>query len=297
MYSLSFKLRMIRGVRMLKGLSKAGLGEVDDVEELVDVASINNFAAIETSGKELKDYVDANGLEDVKLYFQNKNIQISALSLPVEWRMSDEKFRKGIQCLVEEVELAAEFGCKTFFTYFLPSTNQDVAPYMIRLTNRLKLIAKILQEYHMNLALEFVAPHHLRTAWQYPFIWDAKTTSAWIDMIGESNVGILLDSFHWYTSGGTVADILAMQNNQIAYVHLNDARDIPVEHVLDNDRLFPGEGVIDLVGFLKALKGINYQGFITQEILTPQEPEESSEYLAKKSGTAFAELYRKAGLE
>ncbi|WP_099361202.1 sugar phosphate isomerase/epimerase family protein [Fredinandcohnia onubensis] len=278
---------------MLKGLSTAGIGKVSGLKEHIHLASINGFHAVETTIHELREFVETQGLRQAQEYLKEKNVIIGALQLPVEWRMDDARFKEGLKELVETAELASKFDCKTFFTYFMPSTDREIAPYLLELSKRIQLMGRLIREYDMNLALEYVGPHHLRHKWKNVFIYDAKTTLQWLDLVGESNVGIVLDSFHWYTSQESIEDILAIETSRIKYVHLNDARPIPVEDVLDNDRVFPGEGAIDLEGFLKALDEINYTGLVTQEILTIEELEESCEELAKKSGEAFSNVFNK----
>ena len=51
-----------------------------------------------------------------------------------------------------------------------------------------------------------------------------------------------------------MADILAAGKARIVHVHVADAPDLPPEQIRDNERLMPGEGVIDLKGFFKALE-------------------------------------------
>lgn len=281
---------------MLKGLSKAGIGEVEGLKELISLAADNGFHAVEATSEDLKEFIMQTNLNEVKTYLGMKGIQLGAVTLPVEWRGDNEVFKEGIKELVEIANYASKLGCKTFFTYFMPSTDEDVAPYMLQLTKRLQLIGRILKEYDMNLALEYVGPLHLRERWKNVFIWNAEQTLQWLEVVGEPNIGIVLDSFHWYLCGETVEDILAMEADRIKYVHINDVRNIPVEDVLDNDRVFPGEGVIDLSGFLHALKKVNYRGAVTQEILTLKEPTESSYDLAKKSGEAFRSVFSHANI-
>ena len=281
---------------MLKGLSKAGIGEVKGLKELISLAAHNGFHAVEATSDDLKEFITQTSLNDVKIYLETEGIQLGAVTLPVEWRTDTETFKEGIKEFVEIADYASKLGCKTFFTYFMPSTDEDVAPYMIELTNRLRLIGRILKEYDMNLALEYVGPLHLREKWRNVFIWNAEQTLQWLELVGESNIGIVLDSFHWYLCGETVETILAMDSSRVKYVHINDVRNIPVEEVLDNDRVFPGEGVIDLSGFLHALKKINYTGVVTQEILTITEPTESSHNLAKKSGESFRSVFGHANI-
>ncbi|CAK4852796.1 unnamed protein product [Aphanomyces euteiches] len=123
-----------------------------------------------------------------------------------------------------------------------------------------------------------------------------EDTLDWIDAIGEPNVGLLLDSYHWYTNELNVADIEKLRADQIVHVHINDAPDVPVAEVMDGERLFTGEGVIDLAGFLRGLHAIHYQGPVAQEILAPAAAE-SSEALVARSQAGFAKVFKAAGLE
>ncbi|KRG14449.1 sugar phosphate isomerase/epimerase family protein [Lederbergia galactosidilytica] len=280
---------------MIKGLSTAGLGQVKDIEQLIQLASENGFGAIDTSGNELNNWVKTKGLEEAKSFLHKHGVIIGSIGLSVEWRGTDEQFKEGLSTLLQDAQIAAAFDCKSCCTYVLPATDQKPAHYMVQATKRLRLCAQILKEYGVKLGLEFVGPHHLRKAWTYPFIWTMQETVEWIDVIGEPNVGLLLDSYHWYTTNGTVEDLLALDPAQITHVHINDAKDIPVVEVLDNDRLYPGEGVIDLNAFLKALSTIGYKGVVAQEILSPEQPQETAEVLAEKSGKAFEGVF--SGIE
>ena len=79
--------------------------------------------------------------------------------------------------------------------------------------------------------------------------------------------GLLVDAYHWHTSGGTVDDIKALSNDQIVHVHVNDALEgIAVDELPDGKRRLPGAtGVIDIKGFMNALKGCAYDGPVTAE--------------------------------
>lgn len=282
---------------MIKSLSAAGLGNINGLPHLIELAAANGFSAVETTGRDLRAFVDLEGIAAVRTYLERHNIQLGAVTLPVEWRQDDAAFRNGLPDLLVEADLASQLGCQTFFTYFMPSTDNKITSHLIQLSQRLRLLGKLLAQYKMNLALEYVGPHHLRHQWKNPFIWTAADTIAWLDLVGEANVGIVLDSFHWYTSGETLQTIADIELSYIKYVHLNDARDIPVENVLDNDRVYPGEGVIPLTGFLKALKAKRYQGIVTQEILTITEPQDTAEQLAERSGKAFRHVFTAAEME
>lgn len=282
---------------MLKGLTRAGLGNVGSIEQFVTAAAAHGFDAIAASGTELEEWIADKGIEAVQAFLKEHGIQISNIGLSVQWRTTEEEFVSGLARLAKDAEAAASVGCTVCATYVLPSTDHDAAHFTALATRRLRSCAQILAPYGIQFALEFVGPHHLRTRWKNPFIWGLQETLDWIDAIGERNVGLLFDSYHWYTNELGVDDILRLNPNQIALVHINDAPDVPVADVLDNERLYPGEGVIDLAGFLRSLKQIGYTGVISQEILTPKPPEQPSEELLARSRDAFRKVYAAAGLE
>src|SRR5579871_485937 len=81
-----------------------------------------------------------------------------------------------------------------------------------------------------------------------------------------ANVGLLLDVWHWHHAGATTEDIIKAGKDGIVHVHFNDAPNKPAAEIRDNERLMPGEGVINLVGFLRALKEIGYEDALSVEV-------------------------------
>jgi sugar phosphate isomerase/epimerase len=282
---------------MIKGLSRAGLGQIGSLERFVCLASSFGFGAVDAGGKELEDWIAVDGVERITALLREKQVQIGSIGLSVEWRHSEEQFREGLARLVKDAEAAAQLGVTRCCTYVLPSTDYNAAHFMALATRRLRTAADILGAYGIRLGLEFVGPHHLRTRWANPLIWEISSTLDWIDAIGRSNVGLLFDAYHWYTTEGGPEDIAKLRADQIVHVHINDAKDVPVSEALDNDRLYPGEGVIDLPAFLKGLQAIGYRGVVAQEILTPHPPEGPVEELFARSQRGFAKVFAAAGLE
>ncbi|MDD9267000.1 sugar phosphate isomerase/epimerase family protein [Paenibacillus sp. GCM10023248] len=278
---------------MLRGLTGAGLGKLESTEQFLELAARYGFAAVDLDALAL---VESHGVDGARELLSKHGLVIGSIGLPVEWRGSEETFRAGLPKLTQAAAAAAALGCTSCCTYILPSTDLNAAHFMALATRRLRTCAQILGAYGIRLGLEFVGPHHLRTRWKHPFIWTVEETLDWIDAIGESNVGLLFDAYHWYTNGLTVADIEKLRPEQIVHVHINDAPDVPVEDVLDNGRVYPGEGVIDLAGFLQGLARIGYKGAVSQEILTATPPTDAPESLAQRSKAGFDKVYAAAGL-
>jgi len=79
-------------------------------------------------------------------------------------------------------------------------------------------------------------------------------------------------------------------------VHFDDSPNLPPDQIRDNQRLLPGEGVIDLTGFLQALQKIGYEDSLSVEVfgrgLKEMPPEQSAKLCLDYGRAAF----KKAGI-
>ncbi|WP_088548752.1 sugar phosphate isomerase/epimerase family protein [Paenibacillus aquistagni] len=278
---------------MLRGVTSAGLGSIESEERMIELAAAYGFQAVDLDAAAL---IARHGVDGARSLLQQHGIVLGAIGLPVEWRTTEEAFRQGLEKLATYAAAAAALGGTSCCTYILPSTDLKPAPFMAQAARRLRTCAQILGAYGIRLGLEFVGPHHLRTQWKHPFIWTLEETLDLIAVIGEPNVGLLFDAYHWYTNELNVADIEKLRPEQIVHVHINDAPDVPVSEAADNQRLYPGEGVIDLAAFLQGLQKIGYTGVVAQEILTKAPPTESPEVLMQRSKAGFDRVFAAAGM-
>ncbi len=83
---------------------------------------------------------------------------------------------------------------------------------------------------------------------------------------GRDNVGIIMDSFHYYRSEITKEEILSIPAEKLLLVHLNDSEDKPRAELLDSHRLHVGKGILPLPEYLECLQAIGFQGFFSVEI-------------------------------
>ena len=146
----------------------------------------------------------------------------------------------------------------------------DERPFREQFTwclDRMRPVCEVLKDHGCNLGLEFIGPRTHRIGSTYGFIHSIGGMLGFCEALGTRNAGLLLDSWHWYTSLGTLADLRGLTPPDVIHVHVNDApAGVAVEDQVDHVRALPSEtGVIDLPGFLKALKEIGYAGPVTPE--------------------------------
>ena len=241
----------------------------------------------------------AAGVEATRALLAELAIAPTIVNLPMRDALGpdDAAFEAQLQTLAEDADFCRAIGCSRFQFVLGPTTpnGQSKAERWTLVQRRLSAVAAVLAKYDMRLGLEFLGPLVFRQRGT-PFVWTLKETLALCEASGP-NIGVTLDAWHWYHSGGTVGDIRAANASRIVHVHVSDARTMPPEDVRDDMRLLPGEGVIDLVGFFQALKAIGYQGGVAPETIGPripdQMPPEESARLALETTTA---VMKKAGV-
>lgn len=275
---------------MQKALSCERLAPIQNFEELAGLASRHGFTFIDAGAPLVRDVVERLGIDGVRQLLDSLDVRIGSFPSSAWWNDSCESFLDSLPTLIGDAKLFKALGCEICHTFIMPSCDDDLFCWTTIATSRIRLIAEILAQYDIRLALEYVGPHHMRKQRKNEFIYSAKQTHNWIKLIERSNVGLLLDSFHWYTAGETENDLQSIPSHLIFHVHINDAPRLAVEEITDNNRLYPGEGVINLKTFLNVLRKKNYNGIIAQEVLQLCPPLINSEDLAQKSRRAFESI-------
>ena len=207
----------------------------------------------------------AEGAEATRRLLHSLKLKPGLINLPVDFRKDDATFASTLPKLKPAAEFAAAIGCPRLMTYILSSTDTPRDELRATYLKRFRACAEILDRAKCRLGLEFLGPLHIRQSGKYEFIWKMPEMLAFAKECGP-NVGLTLDAWHWHHAGGTTADILAAGKDRIILVHFDDAAKLPPEQVRDNQRLLPGEGVIDLNGFLHALKKIGYSDSLSVEV-------------------------------
>lgn len=275
---------------MIPGLSTAGIGNPGSLAALIALAAGHGFGGVDTGAEPLAQLCAEHGVEGARAVLKGKGVAIGAIGLPVQWRQDEDTFRRDLGRLPEVAAMAAAVGCSRCTTYMLPSVPVSSHAFALLAVRRLRQVAAVLHAYGLRLALEYVSPHHLRTLHPHLFIDDQAGMLDLIAAIDRPGVGLLVDSLHWYCSGGTTAELAALAPELIVHVHINDAPPGPREAVLDNGRLFPGEGAIDLVGFVGALCQAGYRGFVSLEVLSTQPPPAPPEQMAARAAAGLLPL-------
>jgi sugar phosphate isomerase/epimerase len=252
---------------MYKALNPGAIGvQATTLQQAIAAAQQGGFEGVEFNVREVADLVDQHGAEYIKGLFAAANLKPAGWSVGIDWR-SETKWQQGLNELSRLAAAAAAIGCPRALSGVMPGSNDYPFDENYRLhVERFTPIASILADNGCWLGLEFISPKTLRARLRYPFVYKMGEVLDLGSKIG-ANVGVLLDIWHWYTSYGTLEEIRALRPEQVVYVHVNDApAGIHVDEQIDSVRDLPGAtGVLDIVGFLHALRDIGYDGPVTPE--------------------------------
>jgi sugar phosphate isomerase/epimerase len=235
------------------------------------------------------------GAAATRALLETLHIRPAVLGFPVEFRKDDATFERDLEKLDDAGQFAKAIGCPRMVTYIPASSETPKRELRALYKKRFSASAAILAKHDVRLGLEFLGPLHIRQRFPYEFIWRMPEMLEFAQECG-FNCGLLLDSWHWHHAGATTDDILAAGKRGIVHVHFNDAAMQPPEKVMDNERLMPGEGVIDLVGFLRALDKIGYSDGLSVEVFGRGLKFMTPEDAAKLGLDSARRVFHKAGL-
>lgn len=236
-------------------------------EEMIDKALEHGFEAILPVPAQLAE-MGTDQRQQFLAKMKASNLSWDAAGNPVDFRKDEKLFKEGMAALPKLADALQQSGVRRMSTWIMP-THQELT-YLENFkqhASRLKEITRVIGDYDIKLGLEYVGPKTLTSLHKYPFLSSMREAFELIHEINVPNLGIQLDSFHWYCAEETVKDIESLTNEQIVTCDLNDATaGRSVAEQIDGERELPGDsGLIDLKGFIQALIKIGYDGPVRAE--------------------------------
>lgn len=109
-----------------------------------------------------------------------------------------------------------------------------------------------------------------------------------VNLAGHPDTTVVMDAFHIYRGGGRDEDILKVPGAQVSIFHIDDAPRTarPRETLADGDRVYPGDGILNLRTMLEMLASQGFSGPVSLELfnedLWRQDPGEVARVGAEK---------------
>jgi len=281
---------------MFKNLNVGALHHKATFEENVTWAAEFGFGGVDLD----MGYVREKGIAATKDLLAKHKLQMGSIGFGVAFREnnSEKEWADSIGALAADAKLGAELGCTRTATWVMPCSDKlSFREHYALFVRRLKPAAEILNSYGIAMGLEFVGPRTIRQGKKYGFLYTMDGMRAACAHIGP-NAGLLLDCWHWYTCQSTVTDLEQLEKGDVVYVHLNDApKGVAVNDQVDNKRELPAAtGVIDIAGFLGALKKIGFDGPCTVEPFNQPIRDMKVKDAVKATAESLTKAFKQAGV-
>ena len=240
------------------------IGISADQGRSIELASKHGFESVEPFGKQLLAegsvaYVDA---------LEAAGLKWAAARLSVSLRVDEGAFTAALAELPAEAKALRQAGVERVGTAI--ASYSESLNYLDNFkvhVGRLRKVAAVLADHGLRLGLEYLGTKQLWTRSRHAFVHSMAECRQLIAETGQANIGVVVDSWHWWTAGETADDILQLENSDVVSADLNDAPGgIDRDEQYDNRRELPATtGVIDAKEFLGALVKIGYDGPIRAE--------------------------------
>jgi sugar phosphate isomerase/epimerase len=164
-----------------------------------------------------------------------------------------EARKKALEVLTAILKLAARFQAPLIIGGVrgkLTGDEDQKARQRATAVDTMRRCSLIAQDLGIHLLLEPI------NRYETNFINTAQDGLSLLEEIGQPAFKLLLDTFHMNIEESNLNATLKGAGQQLRYVHF-----------ADNNRLAPGRGHIDFPALMQTLSRINYNGFISAEIL------------------------------
>lgn len=247
---------------MFSTLSPGALGLDLSHSRAVDLAAAHGFGGVDPDLAYFRT-LGSSGVAEHAAAVREQGLEWGMAGLPVSLDAPAADFRQALVDLPADLELLQAAGVTRMGTWIRPMHQELDHRQNWRLhLGRISLVAALLEDAGIRLGLEYIGPKTFWSAERFPFIHSLREARELIAETGAGNVGLILDTYHWYTAGEDATQLHGLTDADIVSVDLNDARaDRERDQQQDLDRRLPFDtGVIDLDGFLRAITAAGYTG-------------------------------------
>jgi 2-keto-myo-inositol isomerase len=252
-----------------------------DLATDIHVASEAGFVCLEIWVSKLRIFLDTGTTYELRKMFAAHGIEPYSINSIEQITFRDHEGRATLPSECEELcHTASNIGCPYLVVVpgRLPegSTREDVVEESTRVLDELGAIA---EKRGVGLAFEFLGQTDCS-------VQTLALADEIVRRVNRKNVGLVLDSFHFYKGGSTIESIAALDPDRLFIFHINDAENLPREQLEDRHRLLPGLGILPLKEIIRALKSIGYDGVASVEIFRPEYWERDPFELAREARAA-----------
>ena len=248
--------------KMYTWLTCATLGVQARQREAIELAHRHGFESVEPMAEELASFSE-DDLKRLADDMRAKNLRWGTATMRLGFNLEEAEFDAGIKTLPKLAGALQRAGVTRIYKAILPTS--DSLTYMQNFKRHVRhigAIATVMEDHGLRLGLEYSGPKTTWSTQHFPFVHTLAETKELIAATGKKNLGVDIDTFHWYTAHETAADLLTLSNHDIILVDASDAPPgVEIDQQVRDRRELPAtSGTIPLADAMNALVRIGYDG-------------------------------------
>jgi len=240
------------------------------------------FDFVEIWAAKLRTFLKTSSAADLRKLFDESGLEPLSINSIEHVTFRSPADYAGIKAECEELgSLAATLRCP--YIVVVPGRLPEQAPSLEEMIDEsvrvLTDLSAIAERHGVALAFEFLGQADCS-------VQTLELADEIVKRVGRPDVGLVIDSFHFYAGGSTIDMIETLEPESLFVFHINDAENLPREQLQDSHRLLPGLGILPLADMLKAFKRIGYDRVASVEIFRPEYWERDPFELARDAKSA-----------
>src|SRR5262245_49954905 len=253
-----------------------------DLQTDILAAQAAGFDYLEIWAAKLREFLEYNSAHDLKELFADSGVQPLSINSIEHITFRDHQAYEGIKQECKQLcYIAAKIDCRSIVVVpcRLPENGATKDEIVSESVQVLTELCEIALPYEVTLAFEFLGQTDCS-------VQTLGLADEIVQATGRDNLGLVLDSFHFYAGGSTVGMIEALNPELLKVFHINDAEDRPRAELRDSHRLLPGLGILPLPEILGGFRRIGYDSVTSVEIFRPEYWEQDPFALARAAHDA-----------
>ena len=262
-FTLCFNTSTIRSASLMDKIKAAGEA---------------GYEAVELWNDDLTAYEESGGsLSEVRRALDDYGLQVPDLVHLKDWMDAEEGAYRGE--VLDEVRRRMEQGAAVGASRIIAGPGPGQID-LNRAGDRFSELIDLGKEIGCLPSLEFLG-----------FVAHVNHVDVLMEIVNRANrteTTVVMDAYHIFRGGGKDEDILKVPGEQVSIFHIDDApqTDKPREELADGDRVYPGDGILNLKGMLDLLAQQGFSGPVSLELfrqdLWEQDPFEVARVGAEK---------------
>ena len=233
----------------------------NDLEKDIEYCKRYGFQAIELKYNLVSNY-ELTWVRDLLLKNRVGAGSIGALQLPI---LQGEETR----CQMEKkLHTLCQYAhvLEAFYVVAIPPRSEshvkwdDIQENVVEILNRYSEIA---DEYQIKIAIEI-------TGFADSYLNTIEKGLKIIRQVKKNNLGLIYDLYHVLGMKDLGQAVLDAEPEDIFIVHINDGLRCAAGQYQDDNRLWPGDGDVDMTKQIGMLNTIGYRGPFSMEVYQPQ---------------------------